>query len=399
MRIAAMRWPGAVLCLAIALSAGAQEDPREAERRAEAERKEIFRAGFAEIVNDLNHNSTGRFVNAIDQEDMIERVFGLRLIEPKVKRQFRENFPDFVAATFGGPEPADESAPAMRISWLGFGSRGNRGKAIVRQDLPDFQFNYYEYELRLDDKGKVWIVDFVDFMAGDKFSNTTGEQLIRLSPNKNAVRKLIDVPNPSEAQIFQVSELLKATRDFKTDRFFEIYEDMDEAMQRQRIAILSGVYVCKATRDRRKLRTALVQLAKYYPEEPLYSLMLLDYYFPTRQYEKAMGALLRLQERLGVKDAAMSARLSAAALVLEDTESAAAHAEEAVSMEPGLELGWWSALRARTAVGEYGGAVEALEVLEQQFGHVLDSAALEKDPSLAALLRSEEFGEWFLGHE
>ena len=56
----------------------AQEDAREAEQQAELERQEIFRAGFQDIVTDLNNNSFERFARAIDRDDMLDRIFGLR---------------------------------------------------------------------------------------------------------------------------------------------------------------------------------------------------------------------------------------------------------------------------------------------------------------------------------
>ena len=85
------------ICLLAGLSlslqaALAQEDAREAERRAEIERQETFRAGFQDIVTDLNGDSLERFANAIDRDDMLERIFGLRLIDQKVKQGFRERF-------------------------------------------------------------------------------------------------------------------------------------------------------------------------------------------------------------------------------------------------------------------------------------------------------------------
>jgi tetratricopeptide (TPR) repeat protein len=147
------------------------------------------------------------------------------------------------------------------------------------------------------------------------------------------------------------------------------------------------------------LRSALIDVDKYFPEEPLYSLMLLDYYFPSRQYEQAMDALLRLQSRLGVQDSAMSARLSAASLVLGNAEDALSYAEQAVQIEPGLELGWWSALRARTAMRQYGKAVEALDQLEKTFGYTLGPEAFEKDPSMADLLLSSEYETWLESRE
>jgi tetratricopeptide (TPR) repeat protein len=386
-----------IFLLAFTAVAGAQDDAREAERQAEVERQEIFRAGFQEIVDDLNKNSFERFAHAIDQGDMLERVFGLRLIDPKVKKSFSEGFDSklegFLKSAFASTEGN------IRAAWLGFGSKGNRGKAIVRYDLPGFQFNYHEYELRLDNSGRVIIVDWTDFLDGEKFSDGVGVVLVSLNPGKPAVRKLIDFQGPTEQQVFQMTELLKAYRDNQVDRYFDILKTVDEELRGERATVLMSVHVSRATRNRRKLRTALIDVDEYFPAEPLYSLMLLDYYFPNRQYDLAMEALLRLKSRLGVQDSAMSARLSAAALVLGNTEEALTFAEEAVQLEPGLELGWWSLLRARTALEQFSEAVAALDVLEKQFGYTLSPQAFEKDPSMAALLRSKEYEDWFVAHE
>ena len=387
----------AVLCLVLASGAYAQDEQREAERQAELERQQVFRAGFQEIVEDLNRNSLERFALAIDRDDMLERILGLRLIDQKVQKGFREEFdqnlPNILKSAFAATEGN------IRAAWLGFGSKGDRGKAIVRYDLPDFQFNYHEYELRLDKRGRVIILDWVDFLDGEKFSDGVGVTLVSMNPGKPAVRKLLDFQGPTEQQTFQMAELLKASRDNQVDRYFDILDDVDEQLRSQRITVLTSVHLTRATRNRRKLRTALIEVDKYFPEEPLYSLMLLDYYFPTRKYQEAMDALLRLQSRLRVKDSAMSARLSAAALVLGNNEDALAHADAAVQMEPGLELGWWSALRARVAMEQFAGAVAALDVLEKQFGYTLGADAFDEDPAMAPLLRSEEFESWYLAHE
>jgi tetratricopeptide (TPR) repeat protein len=375
----------------------AQEDAREAEKRAELERQEIFRAGFQDIVTDLNNNSFERFAHAIDREDMLERIFGLRLIDQKVKKGFSESFDDNLVNILKSAFASTEGN--IRAAWLGFGSKGDRGKAIVRYDLPDFQFNYHEYELRLDGKGRVVIVDWIDYMDGEKFSDGVGVQLVSMNPGKPAVRKLLDFQGPTEQQTFQMTELLKASRDMQVDRYFDILNNLDEKMRSQRAVVLTSVHLCKATRNRRKLRTALIDVDKYFPNEPLYSLMLLDYYFPSRKYEQAMQALLSLQSKLGVQDSAMSARLSAASLVLGKTEDAASYAEQAVGIEPGLELGWWSALRARTAMRQFDTAVEALDQLEKTFGYTLGPEAFEKDPSMSDLLLSSEYETWLESRE
>ncbi len=375
----------------------AQEDDQIKQREAELARAESFRAGFQEVVDDLNSGSFERFTNAIDQPDMLERIFALRLIDQRVKKQFRENFefrvePMVKAVLASGDD-------GLKATLLGFDSRGEFGRATVRYDLPDFQYNYHEYDLRLNKRGGLIIVDWTDFLQGEKFSDGVGETLIMAAPSDSAVRKLLDFKNVRQKHIFQMAQLLKAARDHDVDRYFEILESLDEQLQRQRIAVLTTVHLTKQVRKRRKLRTALIAMAKYFPEEPLYSLMLLDYYFPSRRYEEALQALLRLEKRLGVEDGVMKARLSAAALVAGKIQDASSYARRAITLEPGLELGWWSTLQVSIVLSRFDIATEALVVLDKQFGAKLKDEAFQKDRSFAGLLASPEYKEWLASRE
>jgi hypothetical protein len=358
----------------------------------EAAAHQAFRDEFQEIINAMNLGSIEPFVAAIDHNDLLDRIYGLRLIDQKVKKQFQENFVQDLPRMINAEVADDEGG--IRATLLGFASRGDKGRAVVRYDYANFQFNYHEYDLRRERKGRPIIIDWLDFLQGERFSEGMGNTLIMALPSSSAVRKLVDFQNISEHEIFQMTEMLKAVRDRRKDKYFEIVAGFDEKFKRQRIVVLTGVQLTKAVRDRRKMRTALVAMAKYFPEEPLYTLMLLDYYFPSKKYEEAMQSLLRLEQRLGVEDAAMKARLSAAALVMGDADSANLYADQAIVLEPGLELGWWSAIRARLALSEFDRSIEALQQLEQEFGHVLGPAELEGQKAFQELLLSEEYKAW-----
>ncbi|MDX1500025.1 MAG: hypothetical protein R3176_09015 [Woeseiaceae bacterium] len=382
-------WAAATILLATAVAGQASAATPEEEELA---RQAAFRDGMQEIVTALDAGDTDRFVAATREDELLERIFGLRLIDQKVKRSFSDDLEFRYASLVESGLPVSEEGTDATL--LGVESRGNRGRAVVRFDLPDFQFNYHEYELALDDGNRVVILDWVDFLNGERFSDHIGMMLVKAAPGRPAVRKLIDFQNVREPQLFQFTELLKAARDRRKDRYVEILKDMDEALRRQRVVVLTSVQLAKQVRDRRMLRSALVEMAQYHPEEPLFSLALLDYYFPARRFEDAHGALVRLAGRLDADDAAMEARLSAATLVMGRIADANAHADRALELEPDLELAWWSALRARAAAEDYGRAVAALAALEKDFGYKLDRAALERDPGLAGLLGSGEYLSW-----
>ncbi len=152
-------------------------------------------------------------------------------------------------------------------------------------------------------------------------------------PSKPAMRKLLDFRNVSDVELFQFGELLKAARDGRLARYFEILEGMEERFQRQRIVVETTVRVAKRARQKRAMLAGLETMARYYPDEPLYALMLLDHFFPARKYEEAFRALLAAYRKIGFDDAAMEARLSAAALIMGNAQDAAG---------PDMRNGPWS---------------------------------------------------------
>ena len=378
------------------LCVGALADEAEDAAEVEARKQEAFRAGVASIVNDLNLENFDGFLNVIDQQDMLDRIYGLRLIDQRIKKQFEENLEgSWPSLIKGGIVPA-RGVPeeGLRFTLLGVESRGDLGRAVVRADLDEFQFNYFEFDLRLDQREHVVIVDWINFLDGQEFSQDVGLYLVLALPSKSALRKLLDFSNVSERELFQFGELMKAARDGNLAKYNELRDGMQPRFQRQRIVVESAVRVARNVRKRREMVAALGIMAEHFPEEPLYSLMLLDHYFPQKKFEEGLAALQRLRDKLDVEDAAMDARMSAALLASGNPAEAAAYADLALGREPGLELGWLSALNARNAVGDFAGTVAALTQLEGEFDYDLSPETLEKSRVFGQLIASEEFSAW-----
>lgn len=379
----------------VAVPSFADEEPDERELE-EARRQQAFRDSMGVIVDDLNAGSFTRLVRAMDDDDVLERIFGLRLIDQRIKRDFRERireddgFDRFIESLY-----REEAKDGLRARLLTVESRGTRGRAVVRFDMSHFRFNYLEYQLELDDKDRMSVLDWDDYMRGYGMSERVGLTLVQSQPSVSSARKLIDYSNVQERDVFRIVEILKASRDRDFDRFFDIFENLDEQLQRQRAVMVVGLDAARDARKRRQQRAMLVAIDRYYPKEPLFALALLDYYFPDRQYQKAYEALTRLARKLGIDDAVTNARLSSTTLVMGKVEEAIAHAAKSVEQEPDLELGWWAVLRAQVAGGDFAAAVVALGQLSERFGHRLDPETLAKDPSLKTFTESSEYGDWF----
>ena len=380
----------ATLC--VVAHADEVEDPAEIEAR----KQEAFQAGVVSIVDNLNYEFFDSFVGAINQQEMLDRIYGLRLIDQRIKRKFEESLEGSWPGLIMGGVVSGRGVPeeGLRFTLLGVESRGDLGRAVIRADLDNFQFNYFDFDLRLDQHEEVVIVDWINFLDGQAFSQGVGLYLVLAQPSKSALRKLLDFSNASERELFQFGELMKAARDGNLAKFNELRDSIQPRFQRQRIVVESGVRVAKNVRRRREMVAALGIMAEHFPEEPLYSLMLLDHYFPQKKFEEGLAALQRLRDKLDVEDAAMDARMSAALLASGNPTEAVAYADLALGREPGLELGWLSALNARNAVGDFAGTVAALTQLEGEFDYDLSPETLEKSRVFGQLMASEEFAAW-----
>ena len=81
-----LRSAAVILAVAIAawLPLGAVADTaREAAIAREAAQREALETGMRAVVEAINAGSYARFAQAIDRDDMLDRIFGLRLIAPR----------------------------------------------------------------------------------------------------------------------------------------------------------------------------------------------------------------------------------------------------------------------------------------------------------------------------
>lgn len=350
------------------------------------------RQQFNAILEGLNQNSFGRFHRAIDSDDLMRRISAGRVIEQSVKRSASQDFDAMIESMFVSSFP--ESKTDILATLVDFQWRGDEGRAVVRYAASGYRYSYHVYELRTDVGGRLLIIDWIDYYQGNRFSDDAGAALVIAMPSKPATRSLLKGSSLDEAQVFQASELLKAVRDENTARFFQIHDGLSEQLQKTAVIARLSLQAAMRQRDRARIAAAEQRFMELFPNDAMHSLVLMDFYLPTRQYGKAIDALERLQQSLGVIDGAIGSLKSMAALAAGDVERAEAFAVEATQAEPTLEVGWWSLLRTRTRASDVAGAVEAAARLEDDFGHSLDPQTLRKDRFLKVLADEPGYLEW-----
>ena len=345
-----------------------------------------LRAGFEAIIDDLNDNDFESFIAAIDQRALLSRVFEKRLIDRRVKEGIENSFSSDVQKMYLDSFPKVNGAILGKV--VGFRRNGGRAVAVVRWDMPRFKFIYHEFDLVAGSRDRLSIVDWVDFGAGQRFSDGFGETLVTVIADETATRSLLRPISLTDPEAFQVAELLKAARDGKHARYFDILPGLDSRIREHSFVVPLTLQMARASRDRGRYVEALAAIDEHL------AATLLDYYLPRRDYGAARAALLRLGERLGLEDPALKSHLATLSLLVGQNQEASDYAEAAVAGDPGLELAWWAVLRTRTANERYDEAVTALGVLEADFGHRLRANALKQDRLLAQLMATEQFKRW-----
>jgi len=353
---------------------------------------ELARENFQAVIDDLNNNSFKAFLDALDERELLGRVIGAYAIEPEVRDQLAGLFDQWV------PELFVESFPPSQGEIIGtvvaFEGYGDSARALVRYEVSGYRFAFHVYELTVGSKGRIGILDWTDFYKGGLFSREAAASFVRTLPTQEATQQLLENKNIDEGRLFQVAELMKASRDNAHGRFFGIYDAMDDELKAERGVVRLNLQMTQTWNDRARLGRAVESVASSFPNDPLFSQPLIDFFIVTSQFDRAITELETLQKGLGVVDGATESLKATAAMALGNMEQAQEFALSATQAEPDLELAWWALLRARTAAGNYAGAIEAMEQLEERFGQLLIPQKLRRDRFLRVLIDQQEYKDW-----
>jgi tetratricopeptide (TPR) repeat protein len=349
---------------------------------------------FQEVLIGIEKRSFDSLQDAINSTDFRNRVYSTRVIEPEAKQAFEANLWQFLEASFMQELPTQGSRLEARV--VDFAFQDGRGKAAVRYSLPDYHYLYQIYDLRHDSRGRLRIDDWFNSGTGQMFSAGIAEDLMVLMPTKPATRKTISIENPSDLELFQITEIYKASRDVQPPRFYQIYDQFEPTLKREPYVAKQAVWMAFLLKDQERLINALDIYLDVFSEDPKFGLTVSDFYLAVASYEKAYEQLAAFQKDLPIKEGALPAKLSALALAIGRPEEAEEYAVEATVDEPGLELGWWSLLRARSSAGDFAGSIEPLTYLEDNFEQRLDEAKLRRDKfrGFTQLVASQEFKDW-----
>jgi tetratricopeptide (TPR) repeat protein len=349
---------------------------------------------FQEFLEGVDQQSFEMIQDYFDRTDLTNRVLSHQSVQADVADMFRSDFWNVIEKGILNVMPPQGSG--VKGELIQFAFENGKGQACVRFGYPQHAYQFHRFELRQDRRGRLKIIDWFDSNKGLTFSAFMGEELLAAKPTKETTRRLLSIKAPTDSQLFQATEILKAIRDREAPRFFEIYDQFDEPLKREPWIAKNAVEMARGLKDIDRFARALEMFVDVFEGDPNMALLLSDFYLIVEDYEHAFTSMQRFEQHFAVNEGALPAKLSALALATGKPEEAEKFAVEATTNEPKMELGWWSLLRARTAAADYQGALEPLAYLEDNFGHRLDAAKLRRDKfrAFTKLANSQEFKDW-----
>ncbi len=258
------------------------------------------RAQFDSVIEGLNNDSFDRFNRAISKKDMTARIFGGRLIEPDVKKAFSSDFTSSLQGMFVSSFP--QSKTEILGTVIDFQFSEGEGQAVVRYAASGYRYAYHVYELGLDSKGRVRIVDWLDYFQGSRFSDEAAQALVMAMPSKPATRNMLQDKTLRDGEIFQVGELFKAVRDKEAERFFQIFDGLDAALLKEPVILRLNLQLSLTFPQSPRAANAVQLIIDTFPDDHLNSLRRIDYFIAKRQYQEAIDAIERFLHAAGAGD-------------------------------------------------------------------------------------------------
>ena len=355
---------------------------------------EETREKFERVLRAINEQRFDPIKNIIDRTDMMNRILNENAVSEEVRAAFAENFWEMVEGIALGNAPnADTKVKGELIE---FEFADGKGSAVVRYDLPNYLYTYQIWQLRHDTRSRLKVVDWHDTSDGMGVIKEISESLVTMMPSRASTAQLLSGRNPTDQQLFQTTELLKAARDRQAPRFFEIYDGIDSSLKNDKLISKFAVQLAFLAQDPDRFRDTLNTFASVHSGDKKFAMPIANSYLVLEEYDKAYASMVQFYDHFSFNEGATPAKLSALALVLGLDDDAEKYAVLATSAEPTLELAWWSLLRARARSGDFSGAIEPLTRLEDDFDEVLDAANLKRDRfgGFVALSESDEFNAW-----
>ncbi len=356
-----------------------------------------FEDGIESIIDQMNEGSSQAFSDAVDVDALLSRVLDGLEVGARLKASFSQKTrreQNQLGENILRRIPEGSYAKVLDVC-----QDGDNALALVRYGIGKSRFAYYEYELAKDESGAIKIIDWLDYLDGFMYSDALRLYVVTFEPTAASVQALVPGHQGSEEEYAVFAEVISAYRSKNYQKFYNESARLSRRLRQTRFMHLLTSLVSRMSKDKNRYNDAFRALSNNFSKDPTLVFTLLSYHYSKRDNDAVMESFRLLQDEFGVRDAALLSLMSQTAMNLRNADEASILADEAVSIEPQLEIAYWAAINAHVALNHHSFAVLTAKSLEEQFGKSLEAERFENNGMYRNFVESAQYKQWQLEKE
>jgi len=266
-------------------------------------------------------------------------------------------------------------------------------RSVVRLDLGDRGFNYFEYVLATGTDGRTRSVDWYQVSTGELMSVTIGgvSQLF-MGSNRGMLERLLGGTKVDEATLAKLTRIGELQRAGKPAEALALIKQLPDPLGSTRILLAARASMASFAELPDEYDAALAKMAEKYSNDPAASFMLIDYYFKLEDMAQVLKSVGILEQRVGV-DGITSQLRANTYLTANDMPNALKYAEESIRLEPERVEGHDTRATILVQMKRFQDAVDAYRGIEKQF-ELTFTREVFADPVFAQFVSSKPFQAW-----
>jgi len=252
-------------------------------------------------------------------------------------------------------------------------------------------FEHYDFLLDKRGNGDVVTVDVQMLTSGELMSATMGRALVSaLGMDKSLLKRLSEREN---ALLKHMPDILKAQQTLVTGDAAgaaSMLEALPEKVREQKFVMLVLVQATAATGDDARYSRALSALLKAFPNDPAATVASIDHHFLTKEYDKALAAIDRV-EKSTVPDPYFGVLRTNALLELDRFDDARKAIDATIDKEPDMLMAHFSLVALLLRQKAHDATAAQLLKMRETFNLEYDLAAV---PEYADFVASPQYARF-----
>ncbi len=263
-------------------------------------------------------------------------------------------------------------------------------RAVLLVDFGDEGMNFLEI---VSDRKSGKIIDWYNYITGELVSHSVANAISLMLPEKsNFFTRLIGGVKPDKKVVDVFKKVARYNQVADYAKSFHALGELPEAIRNHRTILALRAGFAQFVSDEEYAKQ-LSLVDKLYGDQPDVFFLLLDHYYMTEQYDKAIVGLSGLKKRLG-NDMALVELEGNLYFTKGDFTNAARLFNELVSERKDYEDGYWALMTVYNSAKQFDKLLTVVAVLNEQFDAEIGPDSFLEDEIYQAFIDSNEYKRW-----